>query len=167
MPDIATFVDQFARVQSGDPWYGPPIRQVLNGLGAAEAAAHPVPGAHSIWELTLHLTSWVREVRRRLVNGDWRMPADGDWPRSAATTEENWHRAVAALEQAHEELGATLAGVDPAVLADRVGTERDPAAGTGITYEDMLHGLLQHDAYHLGQISLLRKATEARQISGK
>jgi hypothetical protein len=71
------------------------------------------------------------------------MPADGDWPRSAATTEENWHRAVAALEQAHEELGATLAGVDPAVLADRVGTERDPAAGTGITYEDMLHGLLQ------------------------
>jgi hypothetical protein len=35
---------------------------------------------------------------------------------------------------------------------------RDPAQGTGVSYATMLQGLLQHDAYHLGQVALLKKA---------
>ena len=43
-------------------------------------------------------------------------------------------------------------------MDELVGGIRDQAMGSGQTYRQMLHGLLQHDAYHLGQISLIKKA---------
>ncbi len=48
---------------------------------------------------------------------------------------------------------------DESRLADRVGRQRDPALGTGSTYYVMLHGAVQHNLYHAGQIALLRKFT--------
>jgi uncharacterized damage-inducible protein DinB len=162
MSTIAALADQFAGIQSGDPWYGASIERVLAGLTATEAAARPVSGAHSIWELVLHLTAWVREVDRRLAKGGWQNPAEGDWPAVPEATAANWSQAVRALEKAHTDLGATLGGLSPERLGVRVGSERDPAAGTGVTCEEMLQGLLQHDAYHLGQISLLKKAIGTR-----
>ena len=36
-----------------------------------------------------------------------------------------------------------------------VGSVRDPAAGTGVTYGTMIVGLATHHAYHAGQIALL------------
>jgi hypothetical protein len=37
-------------------------------------------------------------------------------------------------------------------------SDRDPALGTGATYRGMVNGLVQHNAYHSGQLALLRKA---------
>ncbi len=163
MPSIPSLASEFAGIQSGDPWYGASIERVLADVTAETAVAHPLAGGHSIWELVLHMTGWVREVNRRLEKGGWQEPANGDWPAPPETTAANWSKAVRALLQAHTDLRATLAGVSPARLGERVGAERDPAAGTGVTCEEMLQGLLQHDAYHLGQISLLKKAIATRQ----
>lgn len=163
MDDLhSALLDHLARTASGDPWYGSSIAEVLEGLTAAEAAARPLPTAHTIWELVLHLTSWIREVERRLREGDWRMPADGDWPEPPAATAENWTRAVAGLLDAHARLAETLARFPPARLDDLIGTERSPELGSGVPYSTMLLGLLQHDTYHLGQIGLLRKAAREK-----
>jgi hypothetical protein len=37
-------------------------------------------------------------------------------------------------------------------------SDRDPALGSGVNHRAMVHGLIQHNAYHSGQIALLRKA---------
>ena len=37
-------------------------------------------------------------------------------------------------------------------------SDRNPALGTGVTHRAMVHGVIQHNAYHSGQISLLRRA---------
>ena len=29
--------------------------------------------------------------------------------------------------------------------------------GTGVTYYELLHGIVQHDVYHSGQIAILKK----------
>ena len=47
---------------------------------------------------------------------------------------------------------------DPARLHESVGPARDAPLGTGVTFYGMLHGLIQHDAYHAGQIVLLKRA---------
>jgi uncharacterized damage-inducible protein DinB len=41
-----------------------------------------------------------------------------------------------------------------------VGQSRDAAVGAGVSVAIMLHGIVQHDAYHAGQMSLLAKALE-------
>ena len=64
----------------GHSWHGPSLADVLDGVDARAALAHPVAGAHSIWELTHHLMAWTREVTRRLEGQPAGMPREGDWP---------------------------------------------------------------------------------------
>ena len=67
--------------------------------------------------------------------------------------------AIRLLRQAGDTLDRTLASFPPAKLGDIVGgAERDAPTGTGVTYAAMLHGLAQHNAYHGGQVAMLRKA---------
>ncbi len=152
------FADQFARIAEGDPWYGPNIDTVLANVTTTDAMAHPIPDAHSIWEITLHLTSWVDEVRRRLALGFWQVPEGGDWPAPDARGPAQWTAAVNRLIEAHGELVAELSRFPESRLDELLGGTRDQALGSGQTYRQMLHGLLQHDVYHLGQISLLKRA---------
>jgi len=158
MSRLSEFQDQLHRINTGDPWYGDPISRVLAGVSHRQAAAHPINGAHSIWELVLHLTAWVEEVRRRVLHGGWQEPEAGDWPPVPEPTANNWEAAVTALCRAHESLVAALAGFSAGRLDQPVGEARDRALGSGVSYAQMLQGILQHDAYHLGQIALLRKA---------
>lgn len=155
-------IDHLVRIQDGDPWYGHSIARVLEGLTPEQAAAHPVPGAHSIWELVLHMRSWVEEVSRRVESGVAREPVAGDWPPVPTATKPNWQAAQAALAAAHTLLAERLRALPPERLDTIVGDERDPALGSGVSYQVMLHGLLQHDTYHLGQIALLRKTLGQR-----
>jgi hypothetical protein len=150
------FREILAKAAAGDAWYGPSVRSLVEDLTPAEAAAHPVPGGHSIWEVLLHMTSWAREVERRLGGGEPEPPADGDWPEVGAPTAEAWERAVGDFLAAGERLGARVGAFD-AAWAGAVGGERRPELGTGVSYAEMAAGVLEHTVYHAGQIALLRK----------
>ena len=155
--EVERIVDELRRAQDGDPWHGSPVRDVLAGVSAAAAARRPIPEAHTIWEIVLHMTAWRREVTRRLRTGVADVPADGDWQSADATGEEEWQAAIAALAAAHAELAQATAALPASRLGQTLGDRRDRAAGTGVSYYVMLHGIAQHDAYHAGQIVLLRK----------
>jgi uncharacterized damage-inducible protein DinB len=145
----------------GKPWHGPSLGTVLKGIDAAAAAARPIGGAHSIWEIVLHLTGWTREVASRLEGKEPKPPAIGDWPGTGPVDEARWGAARDDLFSAHEELVAALARFPASRLKDNVGGARDAPLGTGVSYREMILGALQHDAYHAGQISLLRKPNAA------
>jgi hypothetical protein len=144
---------------AGDPWHGSSLAAVLQGIDAAAAAAHPVPGRHSAWEITLHITGWTRETARRLRGETPGMPSGGDWPAVPAPADAAaWRATIEDLHRAHDELDLALQGLAPERFDEKVGGEREPALGTGVTWRRMVLGLLQHDAWHGGQIALLAAA---------
>ena len=151
-------VEQLRRTHAGDPWYGSSRTHLLHGLEAADASRRPPGSAHSIWELVLHMTAWTNEVRSRLDGTPPREPPEGDWPAPAGEGELAWADALARLERAHLALIARIEQVPDDELHRVVGEERDPALGTGVTVAGMLVGIAQHDAYHTGQVALLRRA---------
>jgi uncharacterized damage-inducible protein DinB len=160
MSDIPFLREQLRKGYSDDPWHGPATDELLRGVAAAEAAARPVPGAHSLWEIVLHMTAWQNEVRRRLGGREPSLPEEGDWPEIGETSETAWRRDRKRLGASLAELLEVLAGFREQDL-DRPGgslSDRDPALGTGVTLRAMVHGLVQHNAYHSGQIALLRRA---------
>jgi hypothetical protein len=53
--ELARLEEQLQRSFEGEAWHGPSLRETLDGVTAEEASRHPIPGAHSIWELVLHL----------------------------------------------------------------------------------------------------------------
>lgn len=145
----------FREAISGQPWHGPSLASILEGLDPTVAAAHPIEAAHSIWEIVLHLTGWTREVARRLDGGTPEPPAPGDWPDVHGS---NWNDVRADLFSAHEEMLAALMRFPESRLSEIVGGVRNAPLGTGVTYREMILGALSHDAHHGAQIALLRKA---------
>lgn len=157
MHDHTRILDHLRRGHDGEPWHGRSLRDLLADVDAPTAAAHPVPGAHSIWELVRHLTLWIVTVRRRLA-GEPVEYADGeDWPAVTSTTPEAWLATLDVLDQAHESLLRVLERLPADALQELVPGRRHTAAF-------MLHGLAQHAAYHGGQIALLVRAARAQGV---
>ncbi len=139
----------------GRAWHGGATPTgALRGVGAAQARWVPGPGRHSIWSLALHIAYWKYAVRRRLEDGAGegfpRSPAN--WPALPKRPDERaWRadRALLALEE--QRLMAVLRRFDPARLHHR------PRGGKRWTCGEMIVGVLAHDAYHAGQIQLLKR----------
>jgi uncharacterized damage-inducible protein DinB len=156
--EVARIVDQLQREHDGDPWHGSPVMAILDGVDAARATQAPIAGGHSIWQLVLHVTGWKREVARRVGGAPAGEPAAGDWPAIGDPTETRWRAAVEDLGAAHRELIAAVETLTEARLFEPTNDPRNPPLGTGVSYYILLHGAVQHDVYHAGQIALLKKA---------
>ena len=161
MNGVQFLSEQLRKGFSDDPWHGSATAELLQDVMAEEAAAHPIPDAHSIWEIVLHMTGWLNELRRRLGGREPDMPEAGDWPEPGETSEAAWQRDRSSLETSVTELLRALSALREEDL-DRMGgsiaERRNPALGTGVTHRAMVNGIVQHNAYHSGQIALLRKA---------
>lgn len=135
-------------------WHGPSLTDLVGDLSAADAAAQPVTGAHSIWELVHHMTAWTEIARLRLgADSPGEPTPEQDWPAVRDRSPEAWRMAVERLKDAHRELAADVAGLDDAAFVGRV-------PGRDHTVLAMLHGIVEHDAYHGGQIAVLKRALE-------
>jgi uncharacterized damage-inducible protein DinB len=139
------------RAAVGPAWHGPALAQLVAGLSAAQAAAHPIAGAHSIWELVLHLASWAEIVRERLTGDPGQPDPARNFPPVREATEAAWLDAVAHLERSHHDLARAAASLDDAALGATV-------PGRSYSVRTMLVGSAEHAAYHGGQIALLRRA---------
>ena len=171
MTPLDRLLNALRRSYDGEAWHGPALADALAGLSATDAARRPIAGAHAPWELLLHLTAWTREVTRRLHGGAPALPEDGDWPAvpalEGAARERAWTEARAALDAARDALLAAVAALDPAHLDDGFVAPAmpgdgpsDAALGTRHTVHGMLVGLAEHNAYHGGQLVLLRRAID-------
>ena len=155
MSELERIRDQFQRAFAGEAWHGPSVMALLDGVTAVQAAAHPIPGAHSIWELTMHIAAWEGACRRRL-QGDRAQISDAEnFPKIEDASEEAWQATKQQLVENHKALLEAISAADESRL-DRpiIVDATTPFSSIYVT----LHGGVQHDLYHAGQIAILKKA---------
>lgn len=136
----------------GEAWHGPAVETLLLDVDAAQAAARPIPGAHSIWEILRHMTVWLETVRVRVVEDRPYDPtAKENWAEVTDTSEAAWQ----ALLERHRRAGDALEEV-----IEQLPDRRLELGVAGKAYNGyvMLHGIVQHELYHAGQIALLKRA---------
>jgi uncharacterized damage-inducible protein DinB len=152
MTEIARIQDQLQRAYDGDAWHGPSLCAILCGVTAQKAAAKPIPASHSIWELVLHVAVWQRIVVRRLAGETIvEIPEEQNFPLVKDASEEAWRKTLEELRQAHRQLYDAIGRLSDERLGDII-------SGKGYTAYFMLHGVVQHNLYHAGQIAILKKA---------
>lgn len=150
MPELPRLLDQLRRAFDGDAWSGPSLFATLDGLSAAQAAAKPLPGAHSIGELVRHLATWSETVAQRIIAQKPVPAVRADFPNFPTdASEETWRAARQELRAAHDHLLAVGAALPEDTL--------DTDLGDGVSNYMWLHGTAQHYLYHAGQVALLRK----------
>jgi uncharacterized damage-inducible protein DinB len=150
MSEVRRIRSQLRRAFEGEAWHGPSLMELLADVAAPRAAAKPIAGAHSIWELVLHITFWEEVSRKRVEGDDTKYRAEDGLFTVTDTSEEAWKEAVEKLRSTNEALRQTIAGLDDSQLDEIV-------AGQPYSIYFMLHGVIQHDLYHAGQIALLKK----------
>lgn len=151
MKEIDRILDQHSRAYNGDAWHGDPLMKVLDGVTAQQAAAHPIKHAHSIWEIVNHLRAWRGAVPIRLQGKVKELHGAEDWPPVTDTSDSAWRNCLRDLEEKTESYLNAVRAFPETKLADLV-PARDHS------FYVLLHGMVQHDLYHAGQISLLKKA---------
>lgn len=150
-PVVARLLDQLDRAYRRKAWHGPSLLECVAGLTAAQAAAHPVKGVRSIWELVEHIATWDEVVALRLRGLKPEVPAAYNFPPVPRVTPAAWKASLARLARCHALLRRTVASFPSA----QVGRRRP---GTTMTWYVLIHGAVQHELYHAGQIALLRRA---------
>jgi len=158
MNEIEKIIDQLQRSFKKDSWSGPSLQEVLADVAADLAAARPIENAHTIWEIVLHVAAWKGVVRQRIEGKPVRIPEEGDWPPVTDISKSPWRKTLAFLEQRHDELVKVVRSLSDNRLEDILITEHSRETGGGVSCYITLHGIIQHDLYHAGQIALLKKA---------
>lgn len=148
--EVTRIEDQLKRAFEGDAWHGPPLMEALRGVTADRAAAKPIAGAHSIWEIVLHVAAWEDAVRRRLGGEPVSLSDAEDWPAVGEAGDAAWKEALEKLRSGHMALRRAVAKLSDARL-------KEEAPGATYTVYHLVHGVIQHDLYHAGQISILKK----------
>lgn len=151
MSEIERLQDQLRRSYEGEAWHGPSLRELLAGVDTETAAARPIADAHTIWEVVLHITAWQDAARRRLEGEPAPLTDEEDWPPVLDVGDDAWSDTVAALEVTRRRLTEVVGELTESELDGRV-------IGQEYSVYALLHGVVQHDLYHAGQIALLKKA---------
>jgi uncharacterized damage-inducible protein DinB len=150
-------IDTLTRSFNGDAWHGPALADVLADVTAEEALYRPAQHVHSIWEITLHIAAWAREVAARLRAKAPGEPEGGDWREAEGMDNDAWEEAIQEVFSARDELIAAIREQSEDGLAIMIGTNPEPALATGFSRGASVLGVVQHNAYHGGQIAVLKK----------
>jgi hypothetical protein len=152
--ECSRMADELAATINGEAWYGDSLRQILENVTSKQAQMHPIPNAHSIWELLCHVEAWVK-CASGAANGvpipPWPpIPVELDWPAITDTSEPAWQEAVHSFISNHLKLVETINHFSPERLDDIV-------PGRTYNFYRLFQSTTQHAVYHAGQIALLKK----------
>jgi uncharacterized damage-inducible protein DinB len=136
----------------GDAWHGTPLRRMVEEVSETDAHRQASPELKSIAEMLGHITAWIGIVQKRLAGEAVEVTEAMDFPSIAG---KSWSAQLEELDRAHSLLVDTVARTAESALDEK-------AAGKEYSNEFMLHGLIAHNAYHAGQIALVRKMLAAR-----
>jgi uncharacterized damage-inducible protein DinB len=135
----------------GGAWHGPSLLEAVKSITPKEAS-FKTPTVHTAAELIYHITSW-RIFCLKKIQGDEDYLIDDDKKNfgSAPKVDQfELETLLMELSLSHDELVKELQSKDDDFLNEIVpGTEYDNYT--------LIHGIIQHDIYHTGQIILLKK----------
>ncbi|WP_132050970.1 DinB family protein [Pseudocnuella soli] len=154
--EIQIIAEQLKDTWAGDPWFGKPAQQLLTGITEQEAYEQP-QGQHSIAQLIWHMANWRQFTISRLQpdsSPDVSLFETADWRPAAPDSEYTFAKGLQELETSQADLLRTLQTLEDSLLDELV-------AGRNYTFRHLLHGIVQHDIYHLGQIAYITKMLRA------
>ena len=147
--EINRILKLFTDLQHGDSWLGENFKTALHGVDANLAQKNIYTGRNSIWQLVSHIIYWRTKVTNR-IEGNNNPPPFIDFRLPETLTEETWKQTLHDFEATYHLLRNAIHNFKSENL-DK------PSPKEGQTFYQLIMGCLQHDAYHLGQLVLLKK----------
>jgi uncharacterized damage-inducible protein DinB len=138
-------IRQLDRVFHGPAWHGPSVVETLDKISLS-SASHSFKDSHTIIQLIAHMATWRKFVVERL-NGNTTYEVSEEMNFSSPT---DLQSTIQELKNTQQSLLEAIKRFPEEKLREKVPTRE-------YSFQTMLHGILHHDLYHLGQIALLNR----------
>lgn len=148
--ETARLKQELMQLYDGDPWIDVRLKPTLSGISAEKASRRIAEGRNTIWEILHHVIEWRRMLLKRLTGNVIPAPKDNFIREITDISEESWRQTLKELEETERQWVSFLDDLQDDDLEKTY-------PGNGQRYYYLIQGLIQHDAYHLGQIVLLSK----------
>ncbi len=145
-------IKQLQDLLHGPLWLDEHFDKKLSSVSAEEAFINPLPGLHSVAELLSHLNVWLRACMDRMtgIENSLKDNSPDDWKHNALLRTDGWEVLKEEFYDLHDELIRLIETSDDSFF-------EKPYPGSAFTHQDILNGLIHHNAYHLGQMGLTIK----------
>jgi uncharacterized damage-inducible protein DinB len=150
MKETARILKLYDDLFDGHPWIDVMILPTLNALNATQAAARIYDDWNTIWEITNHMISWRENVLQRVKGHVLKTPATNYIEPVADMSEAAWAETIQRFKNTQDAWASFLSNWKETEFEKKY-------PPNGLTYYEHVHGILQHDAYHLGQIVIMSK----------
>jgi uncharacterized damage-inducible protein DinB len=157
--EILLIAEAMKDAYEGEPWYGKPASVLLAEVDERMVFENPY-SQHSIVELLWHMINWKEFVISRIRNIPVKRVSDfevNDWRIINSSEKNMWSKGIRKFHEVHNELTILVQEQRDELLLQTVPDRK-------YTFKKLLHGIVQHDIYHFGQIAyiqkLLRKKSE-------
>ena len=150
MKETERITELFEDLYNGNPWIDVTIVGTLKNITASQAANKVSQNWNSIWQIVNHLINWRENVLQRLSGQIIESPANNYIEDITDASENAWSATIQHLEETQQKWRNFLRNFDEGDF------EKVYPANNGSYYKH-IHGIIQHDAYHLGQVVLLAK----------
>ena len=139
----------------GGAWHGPSALEVIKPIKPKQAE-FKLGNVHTIAELMYHMTSWrIFAIQKINGNEEYEIVEEKNFGKFEKIDEFELETLLMELSLSHDELLGVLADKTDDFLMENVpGTEYD--------YYTLLHGIIHHDLYHTGQISVFKKLIDRK-----
>ena len=148
-----TIIQLLTENYDGKPWIGTSILDVLKDITPDMAIYRELTTDKNIFDYVWHIVSWRRFVIERLGGNDSydiEINSDLDWTHNLNPSQNQWLQLREILAATQVILLRRLVQAPATLLSQQV-------KGKDYTYFALLHGIVQHDMYHLGQVALAKQ----------
>ncbi|HEX5111595.1 MAG TPA: DinB family protein [Saprospiraceae bacterium] len=140
----------FEDLYNGHPWIDVTLLPNLKKLTAKQASKRIYSDWNTIWEIVNHIISWRETVLLRLQGKNIKSPSHNYFTDVEDTSAAAWKITLERLELSQQLWLAFLKNFNENNFDTIYRANK-------LTYYEHIHGILQHDAYHLGQIVIMMK----------
>jgi hypothetical protein len=149
-PELSRIKSMVQNTFDGAAFHGASIMEIIDKISANQAF-HPSEHIHRICELVQHITAWrIFAVKRLEGDVHYEVTQTEDWKTFINPDATTWEEIKSELAKSQNSLVRAL---------DKTSDDRlkDEVEGKAYDYYTLIHGVIQHDLYHLGEIALLAR----------
>ena len=145
--ELSVIKQEFISIYNGSPWYGENMITIMDKVTSLKGYNNRTAGKHSIIEILYHIIYWrlftISRFQQHLYSEE---TADANWQEIETGDEQLWQKAVKQIESTQQNLLVLLSNREDDIL-EKIVPDRT------YNFRFLLNGIIQHDIYHIAQIS--------------
>lgn len=152
MSEAKRIAKLFSAWYDKNPWSAIKLTELLKDVTHEQAAKRVIPNANTIWQLVQHCLGWRENVLRKLQGEVFKSAEDNYLSNPDDVSPQAWEHLKKRYAENEKKWQEYLDRMLDEYLLEGYTPSKDEW-----TVFEVIHGLLHHDNYHFGQISMLKK----------